>query len=112
MNKNIVITILLVALVSSNIAWLLSNYDKELIDHDIGHLQLDIRQRDVVIEEMASVITHQNLNKDQNEIINILKKNPITKEHPPFYEAHDNLIEFGTTLKFEFKEGKLTNVYW
>ena len=112
MNKNIAILFLVAALFVTNTYWVVTTGSSHLDDHAVGQINLEIRQRDVVIEELSSVILHQNKERTLNEMESILKTHPKTRKYPPFYEVHDNFIEFGTTLKFEFQNGNLSKVYW
>ena len=108
MNKNITIVLLFTLLVCSNAAWILLKGASEESTNQGTQAELEIRQRDVVITEMSSLINHQYSDKTKSEIANQLKK----AFGEGFVSEDNQYIFYGSTVKLEFKDGKLVRVYW
>ena len=73
---------------------------------------LEQKQRDTVIEEMAEIIFHNFQGSTKEELIEILKSHPKATSNPNIVSSDSDYVYWGTTVKFKFNNGKLTNVYW
>ncbi|MFV1985456.1 MAG: hypothetical protein ACC657_18045 [Thiohalomonadales bacterium] len=74
--------------------------------------ELEIRQRDVVIEELTEIIFYSFKGHTQAELIDFLNSHPKTIKTSKIVRSEENYVFWGTTVKFKFKNDKLTNVYW
>lgn len=100
MIKNATIVILLVLLLGSNCYW------SDLLEHADSHSSLEVRIRDITIEEMASIIKHnyQGLTKQQlvESLSDSFGNEPIDSE--------GQMVEF-RSLKFKFENDALQSVH-
>jgi hypothetical protein len=83
-----------------------------LAEHAKSHAELEIKQRDVVISEMGSILLHQYKGVSKAELVSILRSHSETDKSPDYVSTEGRYVFFGSTVKFEFKENRLINVYW
>jgi hypothetical protein len=75
-------------------------------------LELEIKQRDIVIEEITQLLLYNFKGHSQPELLNFLQSNPKYKIDPSILKVESNYIFWGTTVKFKFENGMLESVYW
>jgi len=112
MLKNIIILIVSILLISSNYYWYTKSTSEIITEKIEGKYKLDVKQRDIVIDELISIMTIQNLGNSQELMLEIFKQHPENEKYGKFYNIEESTIEFGTTLKFEFENKKLVKIYW
>lgn len=105
MNRKIVLTSFFILLVANNAVWL-STFKSSLSEAD-SHAELEIDIREKIIAEMAEFIYFQNRGASKEELKEFLKEG----FDPEFIEDEGQWVYF-RSLKFEYKEGKLSKVYW
>ncbi len=54
----------------------------------------------------------QNQGKTHDDLLKVIQDHPKAKEHENYYQFDKDTLEMGMTLKFQFNNGKLVNVYW
>ncbi len=73
---------------------------------------LEVRQRDIVIGEMAEIIFHFSKNFTQEELVQYLTTTQKVTHRARTVTSEGNYVFWGSTVKFEFNNGSLVNVYW
>jgi len=112
MNKKKHIFLILLLSTFSIYAMASEKVAKSLHEHEKSHTELEIKQRDNVISELTSILLFQYRNTSKNELISILRGHPEALEDPRYVSVEGNYVFFGSTVKFEFRDNKLINVYW
>jgi len=74
--------------------------------------ELEVKQRNVVITELSSLLFFEYQKLSQSELVARLKKHPEAIKNSNYVSVENNYVFFGTTIKFEFKNNKLIKVYW
>jgi hypothetical protein len=74
--------------------------------------ELEIRQRDVVIKEMADLIFHNFKGRPQEELLKFLQSHPKAIQNPKIIGVEPNYVFWGTTIKFKYQNDVLINVSW
>ena len=74
--------------------------------------ELEVKQRDVVIREMAEIIFHNFKGRTKEELIKFLRSHPKALKTPKIINIEKNHVFWGATVKFKFENGQLSNVYW
>lgn len=74
--------------------------------------QLEVNQRNVVIEEMAEKLLYSFRGKSREELLQFLKNHPKAINNPEIVSEEGDNLFWGTTVKFEFEHGKLIKVFW
>lgn len=105
MAKNIVIIVLSFFLIISNGLWMSgynSSYKKIEANTDI-----EVRVRENAIKDLSEIVLNQNKDKTINELLIILSENL----DPQYLEKDKNFIFF-KSIKLEYRDKKLEEVYW
>lgn len=89
----------------SNVTWV-SMWRSSLSDAD-SHANLEIDVRDKVIDEMSELINYQNKDISKAELLEFLSSG-----FDPLYVKDEDQWIYFRSLKFEFKDGRLSKVYW
>ena len=61
---------------------------------------------------MAELVFHSFKDRTQEELLMFLRSHPKAIKNPKIVDHETNYVFWGTTVKFKYQNGKLTNVYW
>ncbi|WP_417446812.1 hypothetical protein [Kangiella sp.] len=61
---------------------------------------------------MAEILLYSFKGKSKEELLQFLKNHPKAINNPDIASEEGNYLFWGTTVKFEFSNDKLINVFW